>query len=491
MRCSIIARKRERGIDMIGIVDAGVYIPRYRLTGDIFAAQWGGSSRGSRSVANHDEDALTMAWEAADVCVGHEGRAGKIDGVYLAGTSLPYAEKNNAAFLATALNLRRDVFCADFAGSLRAGTAAIRAARDAVAAGSAGSAGMILVVAAEMRLAEPSDPTERDLGDAAGALLVGNENVIAEIIDTRSTVHEFIDVWRTAGDQFLKSSDSKFTQDKGYSVFQAEAAKLILDANKIKAADLKAVVAYIPDSRSLKLIARSLNVDPKQCVSLTGDIGDAGSAAPIMGIAAALEKCKPGDLILVLSHSSGADAMLLKATDKIIGWKPGCAIAGQLSNGTPVPSYGKYLQFRGVIPSETVNPWTSPALLHREESDNWRRIGKKCNSCGAIQYPVRRVCWKCSAKDAMSDYPLGAAGAVYTFTKDHLPPNPHPPTIMVSVDVDGGGRFYTQLTDCDPKTVDVGMRVQFTMRRLHFGGGFHNYFWKFRPVSGTVDKAVS
>ena len=107
---------------------------------------------------------------------------------------------------------------------------------------------------------------------------------------------------------------------------------------------------------------------------------------------------------------------------------------------------------------------------------------EKCNNCGAVQYPVRRICWKCKAKDDMSDYVLGNTGDVYTFTKDYLPPNPHPPTTMVSVDLDGGGRFYTQLTDCDPENVEVGMKVQFTLRRLHSGGGFHNYFWKFRPL---------
>ena len=462
---------------MAGVVDVGIYIPRYRLTGELLDDQWGGGKRGAKSVANHDEDAITMAWEAANTLLV-EG-AQKIDGVYMAGTSLPYAEKNNAAFLATALDARNDIFCADFAGSLRAGTAAIRAARDAVDSKNARS---VLVAASEMRLAEPSDPAERNLADAAVSVLVGNEDVIAQIVDCRSTVKEFIDVWRTAEDKYIKRADAKFIQDTGYSVMQAEAARTILDANGIKAADLKAVAAYFPDARSLKVVARSIGVDVEVCSSLLGDIGDAGSASPLLGFARSLENAQPGDYILMLSHSSGADAILLRVTEKISDWKSRCGIEKQLERATPVPSYGKYLQFRDIVPSEKVDPWTSPVVLWREEAENFRRIAKKCNQCGAIQYPPRRICWKCKSKDDMSGVRLAGKGTVFTFTKDHLPPNPDPPTIMVSVDVDEGGRFYTQLTDCDPGVVEVGMRVDFTLRRLHFGGGFHNYFWKFRPA---------
>ncbi len=463
---------------MIGIIDIGIYIPRYRLTGEMLAAQWGGSARGSRSAANYDEDPISMAWEAANNCLGPD--AGEnIDGLYMASTTLPYTEKNNAALLATVLNLRRDIFCADFAGSLRTGISALRAARDAVASG---NASRVVIAAAEMRMGRPSEPAERNLADAAAAVVVGEGEVPAEIIDMKSTVREYIDVWRTSEDKFLKSADAKFIQDTGYSVLQAEAAQAILNANGLGPEDIKAVVAYAPDARSIKPIARSIKIDIEKFVGLVSDVGDAGGVAPFLGLAKALEDAAPGDFILVLSHSSGADAILLKVTEHIKNWKPANSVERQVAAGAPVPSYGKYLQFRGVLPGEELNVWTSPAVLWREEKDNLRRIAKKCNKCGAVQFPVRRICWNCKAKDDMTDYRLGETGAVYTFTKDHLPPNPNPPTIMVSVDLDDGGRFYTQLTDCDPNKVEVGMKVQFTLRKFHSGGGFHNYFWKFRPV---------
>jgi uncharacterized OB-fold protein len=53
---------------------------------------------------------------------------------------------------------------------------------------------------------------------------------------------------------------------------------------------------------------------------------------------------------------------------------------------------------------------------------------------------------------------------------------------MAVVDMDGGGRFYGQLTDCDASQAKIGMPVEFTFRRFHQGGGFYNYFWKLRPL---------
>ena len=50
------------------------------------------------------------------------------------------------------------------------------------------------------------------------------------------------------------------------------------------------------------------------------------------------------------------------------------------------------------------------------------------------------------------------------------------------VDLGGGGRVYLQLTDCDADRVAIGMPLELTFRRLHDGGGFHNYFWKARPA---------
>ena len=88
-----------------------------------------------------------MAVAAATNCLEGIDRA-TVDGVLFASTSYAYKEKQAASIVAKALDLRRDVVTADFADSLRAGTTALRAALDAVKAGSARN---VLVVASDCR----------------------------------------------------------------------------------------------------------------------------------------------------------------------------------------------------------------------------------------------------------------------------------------------------------------------------------------------------
>jgi len=38
------------------------------------------------------------------------------------------------------------------------------------------------------------------------------------------------------------------------------------------------------------------------------------------------------------------------------------------------------------------------------------------------------------------------------------------------------------MTDVDPAEVKIGDRVEMVFRKLHQGGGYNNYFWKFRPL---------
>ncbi|MBI4256260.1 MAG: OB-fold domain-containing protein, partial [Candidatus Rokubacteria bacterium] len=52
-----------------------------------------------------------------------------------------------------------------------------------------------------------------------------------------------------------------------------------------------------------------------------------------------------------------------------------------------------------------------------------------------------------------------------------------------SADLEGGGRFFAQLTDCDPAAVGFEMPVELCFRRIHEGEDYVNYFWKFRPAT--------
>src|SRR5437763_10939763 len=175
---------------MLGITSYGAYVPMLRLP--LAAIGGGGAKPGGpeKAVANWDEDAVTMAVAAAIDCLRGVDRA-SVDGVLFASTSYPLKEKQGAALVARALDLRRDVLTADIGDSLRAGTTALRSALDAV---KAGSAKRVLVVASDARMAAPRSAMEASLGDGAAAFLVGDADVAADVRAHHTVADEIIDV---------------------------------------------------------------------------------------------------------------------------------------------------------------------------------------------------------------------------------------------------------------------------------------------------------
>jgi hydroxymethylglutaryl-CoA synthase len=465
---------------MIGITSIGGYVPRYRLSGKLLAQAWGaGGGAGERAVANYDEDSLTMACEAALNAL-HGGDSKKIGACFLASTTPPYLEKSSATILATAIDLSHQVMTADLGGSLRCGTTALRLAFDAIKAGSVAQA---LVAAADMRPMAPGTPEELAWGDGAAAAIVGQEDVIATYEGSYTVSRDFSDVWRLQGDRYLNVlSDATFVKGCGLDVHIPEAVEGALKATGRKREDIAKLVLYGPDARTHAALVRQLKLPetalPKEAV--IGRAGNTGSASCLLGLAAALEECKPGDQILVVSYGNGAEALLFQCTDRLAKTSLHRPVSVQLAAGHPLVHYGKLLSFRRHVETEVIRAFTSVPTMVREEKQNLRLYGQKCGDCGAVSYPRRHLCWQCSS-NKLADYKISRRGKIFTFTKDHLVPNPDPPTVMVSADLEGGGRFYAQLTDCDPATVGFEMPVELCFRRIHEGEGLINYFWKFRP----------
>src|SRR5512137_291538 len=107
----------ERGhMNMYGICASGGYIPRNRLSRKSMygAMGWFNAANiayagGERSVANFDEDSITMAVAAVRAALPKGGDRSAIDGLYFASTSLPYADRQNAGIIATALSLKEGI----------------------------------------------------------------------------------------------------------------------------------------------------------------------------------------------------------------------------------------------------------------------------------------------------------------------------------------------------------------------------------------------
>ena len=441
---------------------------------------WGGEGSGERAVANHDEDSLSMAVEASLAALEGGSPAG-IGGIFLATTTSPYAEKSAAALLAAVVDAGPATLVADLGGSLRAGTTGLRLALDAVRAGSIPEA---LVAAADLRPAPPGGELEAALGDGAAAVVVGQgDDVVASFEGAVSITREFSDVWRLAGTRFPEEGDPTFVRAYGYERLIPEAVTALLQQTGTPAEAIARVASYAPDARTGAAILARLGLAQVSSpgTALLGRIGNAGTASPLLGLAACLEEARPGDRILVAGYGAGADALLFRATERVTRLDHRRGVRAQVEAGRPLSHYGKLLRFRRLVEGEPIRAFTGLPVLAREERQDLRLYGQRCTACAAVQYPRRHVCWQCGGKD-LGEHRLSRRGRVFTFTRDHLVPTPDPPTVMVAADLDGGGRFYTQMTDCDPESVGIGTPVELCFRRFHEGGDLVNYFWKFRPA---------
>src|SRR5436309_2115780 len=422
---------------MVGITRIGTYFPRRRLDRALIAKAWGARvPAGTRTVAGFDEDALTMATDAVLACLGDADPAG-FDALYFASTSSPYLEKQVASMIATAADLRRDVVVADLAGSVRAGLAALRAALDGVRAGSLRTA---LVAAADARLAEPESEMEPLLGDGAAAVAVGGDGVVAELVSVASVAEEFTYVWRTDEQRTLRVSETRFGTTYGYVRDMAEVIGAALRKAELPPARVARLVLGAPEPRAAAEAARRAGLDPARQLeaSLLAEAGLLGTPEPLALLARALETAAPGDFLVVGAYGEGADALVLRATERLPAARPR-PLADRLAHGIALPSYERYLRARGVLPSEPMGEPVTAMIEWKELKQDMRLYGSRCEACGLVQFPQARVCIGCQARDRMQDHKLGKRGSVFTFTIDNLAPVPEHPMPMAVIDLDGGG----------------------------------------------------
>ncbi len=476
----------------VGVTAYGAYVPWYRLSRKAIAAALGalsgGGASGNKAVANYDEDSLTMAVAAGMDCLQGVER-GQVSSMLFATTTAPYLERESAAIIATALDLDSNIRSADLGDSLKAGTGAIIMAGDAVKAGSAAS---VLVCGADCRLGKPGSAEEMNLGDGAAAVLMGSDNVIATLEGSYSVSYDFPDYRRIQGDQFVRNTEARFVREQGYSQILPEAIAGLLKKYNLEAQDIAKVGYSCLSARDYAAVGKKLGFKPEQLQApLISEIGEAGTASPMLMLAAILDEAKPGDAIIVASYGSGADALYFKVTENITKVERG-TLKKRVETQQQLKTYEQYLIIRRILPVEVAASWdeitkTQIPYIWRERKGILALYGTKCQRCGTPQFPRQRVCVNpdCGAIDEMEPYRFSDKKAtLFSFTEDHASTSLNPPLIYGMVDFEGGGRFLFDITDCESGTVQVGTPLEMSLRLKYLDNirGYSDYFWKGVPV---------
>jgi 3-hydroxy-3-methylglutaryl CoA synthase/uncharacterized OB-fold protein len=463
--------------DVAGILSYGAYVPPGRLDRGAIAATLGQpAGRGSRSVASHDEDSTTLGVEAARIALSRA--PGTAPRSLLFSTATPtYLDRTNATVLHAALDLEPTAAAFDFGGASRSAVGALAVALS--------STTPTLVVAADIRTGLPGSTDESAGGDAAVAFLLGEGPVLAELVGSGSATAEFHDRWRIPGESASRQWEDRFAES-AYLPLATTAVEQALKSAGIALEDLTAVVVAGLHERSRSAVAKRLGAAPS---ALAATIGNPGAAQAGLLLAESLDGLAAGQHILLVSLADGADAMVFRATAELEQARTWAPLAETAVAGTrPVP-YPSFLTWRGMLdrdPPRRPDPEPpSPPASSRHERWKYAFIGGTCTTCSTRHLPAMQTCMSCGSAAEMEPVRLAdTLGTVVTHTVDRLTYSLSPPVVAVVIDMDGGGRFQTELTDCDPDTVAVGDRVQMTFRRFFLArNGIANYFWKARPAA--------
>lgn len=460
---------------MAGIVRYGSYVPYFRLQ-----RQTLGAGRGERAVASYDEDAASLAVEAARDAV----RGGvTIDTLIFATTSPPYAEKLNAATIQAALDLPESVASFELSATTRAGASALALGLDLAATGRS-----VLVCASDISLGAPGGVREAQGGDAGVAFVAGSDrDAVARLLGKATCTIEILDVWRIPEERFPRSWEERFAAETtGPAV--VDTAKQALTAAGTSPQSLTHVVLDGVNPRTLAQLPRALGIDPaKISDGLTQSIGRCGCAHAGLTLAHVLDRAQPGDRILLISEADGVEALVFEVTEGIRSAPKPRPVQRWVDSKRNDLAYPTYLKWRGILPFEPPrrpDP-ERPAAPVMRRHERWKMafVGSRCLRCHTGHLPPQRVCVHCGAVDEMREERYSDTSCrVTTYTLDYLAYSLQPPVVVAVADYEGGGRFSCELTDVDPKQVKIGDQLEMTFRRLYTAQGVHNYFWKARPM---------
>jgi 3-hydroxy-3-methylglutaryl CoA synthase/NAD(P)-dependent dehydrogenase (short-subunit alcohol dehydrogenase family)/putative sterol carrier protein len=487
---------------MIGITSFGAYIPRLRLSRSSIVQGMGwfapaimAVSQGERSMCNWDEDTITMAVAAARDCLIGTDKS-KLDALYLASTTLPFADRQNAGIVSAALNLSDEMITADHTASQKVATTALITALESVQSGNRHN---ILVTAADKRETKTAYFYEMWFGDGAAALSVGDENVIAEYLGSYSMSCDFVDHYRGSFNTYDYVWEERWTRDIGYGEIIPKAVGGLFDKLNITMDDVDKLVFPCFFKGDHKKIAKKLGATPEKLVDNMHEVcGETGAAHAFMMFISALEQAEPGDRILLVGFGQGANALYFKVTDNIKTLVSRNGVAGTLANKKTTDNYLKWLKFRDLIKTEMgiraeAPTQTATTVLWRKNKMILGLVGGRCRECGTAQYPKMDYCVNpaCGALHSQDDCEFADAPAkLKTFTGDMLAISVDPPAIYGMVQFDDGGRMMADITDCELADVKVGLRVQMALKLKVKDPqrGFANYYWKAVPAPGAVEE---
>ncbi|MCG7849378.1 MAG: hydroxymethylglutaryl-CoA synthase [ANME-2 cluster archaeon] len=342
----------------VGIVSYGAYVPRYRIKLEEIAAVWGDDANSiigglkvkEKSVPDLDEDAITIAVEAARSAINRGNvDASRLGAIYCGSESHPYAVKPTSTIVAAAVGAEPNLTAADFEFACKAGTAAIQACMGLV------GAGMIdigLAIGSDVSQGAPGDALEYTAAAGGAAYIIGSSDLAAVIEDTFSFTTDTPDFWRREGMPYPEHG-GRFTGEPGYFRHVTSAASGLMDKIGTKPSDYDYAVFHQPNGKFPQNVAHKLGFTPDQIKAglVVPMLGNTYSGSCMIGLAAILDQAVEGDRIFMTAFGSGAgsDAFSITVTDRIEEIRDAGPKVEELLQNPIYINYATYAKHKGKI----------------------------------------------------------------------------------------------------------------------------------------------
>ncbi len=344
---------------MSGIVSYGSYVPIYRIKPEEIARIWGDDPEKmknnlfilSKSVPSPDEDVASISVEAARNALKRKKiNPHDIGAIYVGSESHPYAVKPTATIVAAAIGMPLEYFAADYEFACKAGTAGMQNVKAMV---DADYIKYGIAIGSDTSQGAPGDALEYSASAGGTAVIIGKDDVIAEINDTLSVSTDTPDFWRREGEPYPRHGE-RFTGEPGYFKHVISAAKAMMSRMGTKSSDYDHVVFHQPNGKFPTRVAKMLGFTEEQYKTglLTPYIGNTYSGSTMTGLSAILDEAKSGDRILAVSFGSGAgsDAFDITITDNMKSYKhenaPGVR---KMIENVKFIDYAMYTKFRKML----------------------------------------------------------------------------------------------------------------------------------------------
>ena len=412
-----------------------------------------------------------------------------VDAVLFASTSYPFKEKQGAAIVAKALDLRRDVYTADLGDSLRAGTNALRAG------GRHGEGRLgkrVLVVASDDRMAAPRTGLEAQPGRRRGRVSRRRRATSSRWTPCTAVSDEIIDVWRTEGDPFVHAVGGSLRRRPRLSA--RTCARSVTGPARRRPAQARrrrhGSCSTVPTRGRTRTVVARARLRPEDAGAAIRSSARSATPAPRWRRCCSPRRWRrrrPGSGSCVV----GVRRRRRRAPARRRRRRSSASRAGAASRGTSrgAPSCGATTCISASASSSPPSTTVAPAPASRRPSTSAtatttsRCIAQRCRRCGQAQFPRQRVCFtvlRARTTSTRSGCPTASARSARSRSTTS-PAARTPPLVAGIVDVEGA-RLYLQMTDVEPKEVKLGMPVELTFRKIHEAGGTPNYFWKSTPV---------